>query len=115
VNSDEVGSRSIPWRPWIMFTVGGVLFLLGVGRFVLQHGFGFMDALYCCLAMVPGGMLLLLFDYLFHHAKLALVIPLALAGVLARSFPVFDVALGLVLMGIVADTAMSERKPTPRF
>jgi hypothetical protein len=86
------------------------LFLLGVGRFVLRHHFGFRDALYCCLALVPAGLLLLVIAYVVQHAKLASVVPLALAGVLAFSSPVFDVALGLALMGAIAGPVLSEWK-----
>jgi hypothetical protein len=108
VNSDESISRNIAWGPWIVTAVGALLFLLGFGRFFLRHRFGFIDALYCCLAVIPAGLLLLAFDYVFHHAKLVLVIPLVLAGVLVFSSPVWDVALGLILMGATAGPALSD-------
>jgi hypothetical protein len=86
------------------------LFLLGVGRFVQRHHFGFMDALYCCLALVPAGLLLLVIAYVVQHAKLASVVPLALAAVLVFSSLVFDVALGLALIGAIAGPALGEWK-----
>jgi hypothetical protein len=69
-----------------------------------------MDALYCCLAVAPAGLLLLVFDYVLHHARLVSVIPLFVAGLLAFSSPVFDVAFGLALMGAIAGPALSEWK-----
>ena len=120
MNANESTFRNIPWGAWIVVVVGGALFLLGVGRFVQRHHFGFMDALYCCLALIPAGILLLVIAYVVQHAKLASVVPLALAAVLVFSSPVFDVALGLALIGAIAGPALSEwknekrlQKPTP--
>ena len=115
MNSDESTLRNIPWGAWIVVAVGDVLFLLGVGRFVQRHHFGLMDALYCCLALVPAGLLLLVIAYVVQHAKLASVVPLALAGVLVFSSPVFDVALGLALVGAIAGPALSEWKNEKRL
>ena len=103
-------SRNIAWGPWIVTAVGALLFLLGVGRFFVRHRFAFIDALYCCLAVVPAGLLLLVFAYVFHHARLVLVIPLAFAGLLVFSSPVWDVALGLAVMGAVVGPALSDWK-----
>lgn len=112
---DESTSRNFAWGPSIIVTFGCVLFLLGAARFVIRHRFGFLDALYCCLAVIPAALLLLVVDYMFHHAKLAAVIPVFLAGVLAFSSPVFNVALGLALIGAIAGPALNERKGANRF
>ena len=114
MNSDNSIPRSIEWGPWIVLACGVLLFLLGVTRFVLRHHFGFSDALHCCLAVVPAGFLLLVFDYVIHHARLVSVIPLFLAGMLIFSFPVFDVALGLALIAATAGPALSEWKSPAR-
>jgi hypothetical protein len=92
-----------------------VLFLLGAGRFVFRHRFGFMDALYCCLAVVPAGLLLLVIAYVVQHAKLASVVPLAAAGVLVFSSPIFDVAFGLALMGAIVGPSVSDWKSDNRL
>jgi hypothetical protein len=114
VNSDKSIFRNIDWRRLIIFAVGGLLLLLGAGRFVLRNNFGFMYVLYCCLAVIPAGLVLLVIAYVVQHAILVSVIPLFLAGLLAASSPVFDVALGLALMGIVAESALSEWKSEKR-
>jgi len=69
-----------------------------------------MDALYCCLALVAAGLLLFIIAYVVQHAKLAAVVPLALAAVLLFSSPVFDVALGLALVGAIAGPVLSDWK-----
>ena len=88
-----------------------------MGPRCLKHAFDgeLMDALYCCLALVLMGLLLLVIAYVVQHAMLASVIPLALAGVLAFSSPVFDVALGLALIGAIAGPALSEWKEDKRL
>jgi hypothetical protein len=108
VNSNHSTSRNIAWGPWVLGSLGFVLFLLGAARFILRHHFGFTDALYCALTIIPAGVLLLVFDYVLHHAKLVAVIPLGFAGLMLFTFPVFDVALGLTLIGAVAGPALSE-------
>ncbi len=114
MTSDKFTVRKIEWGALIVVTVGALLFLLGAVRFVLRNHFGLIDAFYCCLALIPAGLLLLVLTYVFHHARLVLVIPLLLAGLLVFSFPVFDVALGLVLMGAIAGPALSEWKDEMR-
>ncbi len=115
VKSDKSAFRNIEWGAWILVAIGGVLFLLGATRFVLRHRFGFIDAFHCCLAVVAAGLLLLVFDYVIHHAKLVAVIPLFVAGVFIFSSPAFDVAIGLALMGAIVVPALSEWKDEMRL
>ena len=115
MSPDESPSRNIAWGPSIVVAVGGLLFLLGVGRFVLRHGSVFIDIFYCCLAVIPAGMFLLVFDYVLHHAKLVSVIVFLMAGLLLFSVPTFDVALGLALMGAIAGPALRDRKNENRL
>lgn len=109
-NPDNSTSRNIAWGPWIVLAIGVLLFLLGAARFILRHHFSFTDALYCALVVIPAGVLLLVFDYVLHHAKLVCVIPLFAVAVLTFSSPVFDVALGLALIGAFAGPALSDWK-----
>jgi hypothetical protein len=102
VNAPENIGRQIAWAPLIIAGFGLALFLLGAVRFVLKHRFGFIDALYCCLAVVPAGVLLLVFSYVLQHAKFVSIIPIFASAILIFSFPVMDIALGLAMMGAVA-------------
>jgi hypothetical protein len=92
----------------LLFSLGTMLFLLGGGRLVVRHSFSFTYALYCCVAVIPAGLLLLVIAYVVQHARLVSVIPLFFAGLLAFSYPTFDVAFGLALMGAVAAPALSD-------
>jgi hypothetical protein len=108
--SNESISRNIEWKPRILLAAGALLFLLGAGRFVLAHHLSLSDALYCCLLMIPAWMLLLVIAYVVQHAILASVIPIAAAAMWAYSSPIFDVALGVALIAIIAESIQSERK-----
>lgn len=110
MNAADSNSGKIAWGPWLIGISGVVLFLVGSLRFILKHRFGPVDALYCCLAVVPAGLFLLVFSYVLQHAKVASLIPLFLGGIMIFSFPVIDVALGLALLGVVAGPALGEWK-----
>jgi hypothetical protein len=110
--------RNFPWGALVVVALGGLLLFLGTWRFHLRHHFGLVDALHCGMAIIPAGLLLLVSDYVLHHAKLVLPMPLILAGILIRSSPAFDVAIGLVLAGAVAGPLLREwqdkrRDPQP--
>ena len=115
MNSEKSTSGNIAWGAWIAIAAGGLLFLLGAGRFARGHHFGFADALYCCLAVIPAGLLLLVFDYVLHHAKLVSILVLIMAGLLVVSFPAFDVGLGVALMAAIAGPALREWKDEKRL
>jgi hypothetical protein len=110
VNATGSISEKIVWGPWIIGVSGVVLFLVGSVRFALKHRFGPIDALYCCLAVVPAGLFLLVFSYVLQHAKMASIIPLFMGGIMVFSFPTIDVALGLAMLGVVAGPALGEWK-----
>lgn len=110
MNAADSNSGKIAWGPWLIGISGVVLFLVGSVRFVLKHPFGPIDALYCCLAVVPAGLFLLVFSYVLQHAKVASMIPLFVGGIMIFSFPAMDVAFGLALLGVVAGPALGEWK-----
>ncbi len=113
--SGESTSRNIAWGACIVVAIGAILLLLGAWRFVHAARFGPMDVLYCCLAVIPAMLLLLVFDYVLHHAILVTVIPLVVVLALIASSPAFDVALGLALVGAIAMPALNEWKQERRL
>jgi hypothetical protein len=102
--------RNFPWGPLLVAVLAALLLLLGTWRFHLRHQLGLVGALHCGLAIIPAGLLLLVSDYVLHHAKFVLPLPLILAGVLIRSSPAFDVAIGLALAVAVAGPLLREWK-----
>jgi hypothetical protein len=110
VTSDGYAWRKIEWGPLVLILVGALLLMLGAGRYVVRHSFSFTDALYCCLAVVPAGLLLIVMAYVIQHAILVSVIPLLFAGLLVLSYPAFSVALGVALIGAVVVPKWNDRK-----
>ncbi len=108
MSSIQTTSRKIEWGPLIVLVVGGALLLLGAARFVHRHRFGLLDSLYCCLAIVAGWVLLLVFDYVLHHARLVSIMVLVLGAVLVSRSPAFDVGLGVALLGAIISPALGE-------
>jgi hypothetical protein len=111
----ESGPREkFGWGQWIIAACGAGIFVPGVWRFYARHQFGYMDAVYCCAAVIPAALLLLIIDYTIHHAKLAALIPILFCALLVGQFPVFDVAFGLVLIGVAVGPAMREQRDEDR-
>jgi len=114
VSANGYTSRPIAWGQRNVVAVGALLFLLGVMRFIRADRFGFVDVLRCCLAVIPMALLLLVFDYVLHRAKLEAVVPLVVALALVVSSPAFDVVLGLAVIGAIAGPALTEWKDERR-
>jgi hypothetical protein len=110
MNTVASESRKIEWGPCLVLAAGGALLFVGAARFYINGGFGIATALYCCLVVIPAAMLLLVFDYVLHHAKLVAIMPLLLALMLIITSPVFNVAIGLALMGAVVLPLINERR-----
>ena len=67
-----------------------------------RHGnFSLAQAGYCLLAMLASLVVLLVFDYTLHHAKLAAVMVLIFVALFLVASPAFCVGLGLGLAGMV--------------
>jgi hypothetical protein len=68
-----------------------------------RHGnFSLAQAGYCLLAMLASLVVLLVFDYTLHHAKLAAVMVLIFIVLFLVASPAFCVGMGLALAGMVA-------------
>lgn len=92
-----------------MIACAVLLFLLGALRFVFAHRFTLTDALYCCLLIIPAWLLLIVIAYVVQHAVLASVIPIAAAAIFLYRYPAFDLALGLALLALIAESVRGDR------
>ena len=104
--------RRVPWAAGAVTTLGVLLLLLGVWRFAARPHFSLYDALGCLLALLPAALLLLVFDYVLHHAPLVTIMVLAIALALHFASPVWDVALGAVLLAAIVFPAIKEWRET---
>jgi flagellar biosynthesis protein FliP len=81
----------------------------------LRGHFGFADAFYCGLLLIPAALLLLLTSYVLQHGKFAAVIPVLFAGLLVRAYPTFAVTLGLAVIGAVFVPAVTDWRHVRRI
>ena len=77
------------------------IFLAGAMRYYLHRSFTLAQAGYCLVAVVASLVVLLVFDYTLHHAKIAAVLMLIFAGLFLVASPAFCVGMGLGLAGMV--------------
>ena len=103
-------SAKLEYGPLVVIGLGVATLCAGVSRYIHSQYFGFADALNIALAMVAAGVLLLVCDYVIHHALLVIVMPVFIVIFAAVTFRAFDVALGLVLLMAVGVPAMRDWK-----
>jgi glucan phosphoethanolaminetransferase (alkaline phosphatase superfamily) len=100
----------VPWAALMMVGLGVLFVALGVWRFAARSSSAGYDALLSLAAFVPAALLLLVFDYVLHHAPLAAILLLMLAAALHHASPAWDVALGAALVAAIAVPAIRERR-----
>ncbi len=85
----------------VLLLLAAGIFLAGALRLVRLGHFTLAQAAYCLLAIPAAMLLLLVFDYTFHHARIAALMVIAMLAVLVIQSPAFCVGLGLALAGTV--------------
>jgi len=115
VSSDESSARNIAWGPSIIVAFGSMLIVLGAVRFVLSHHFGFIDRPLLLSRSCSGGIVPSCVCLRFSTRETGIGYSYFYGGILAFSFPVADVALGLALVGAIAVPALSEWRNEKRL
>jgi hypothetical protein len=77
------------------------IFAAGAMRYCRHGNFSLAQAGYCLLAMLASLVVLLVFDYTLHHAKIAAVMVLIFVALFLVASPAFCVGMGLGLAGMV--------------
>jgi hypothetical protein len=77
------------------------IFAAGAMRYYRHGNFSLAQAGYCLLAMLASLVVLLVFDYTLHHAKIAAVMVLIFVALFLVASPAFCVGMGLGLAGMV--------------
>jgi hypothetical protein len=87
--------------PAILFLLGVAIFLAGVARYHRQGNFSLAQAGYCLAATLASLMVLLVFDYTLHHARIVAVMVLVFVVLFLIASPAFCLGLGVGLAGMV--------------
>lgn len=84
-----------------MLLLAVAIFLAGVLRYYRHGNFSGVQAAYCVIAVLVSLVVLLVFDYTLHHAKVAAVMVLIFVVLFLAASPAFCVGMGLGLAGMV--------------
>jgi cell division protein FtsW (lipid II flippase) len=87
--------------PAILLLLALAIFATGVARYYRYGNFSLAQAGYCLLALLASLVVLLVFDYTLHHAKLAAVMVLIFIVLFLVASPAFCVGMGLGLAGMM--------------
>jgi len=77
------------------------MFIAGFARYYRHGNFSLTQAGYCLAATLASLVVLLVFDYTVHHAKIVAVMVLIFVGLFLVASPAFCVGMGLALAGMV--------------
>lgn len=101
-------ARRIEWAPVVVGIIGVLIALFGVRSYYVRGDFGVMDAVRCALLLIPAALFLLVTSYVFHHARLVVLLMVFMGVVLVRGSPAFAVALGIALVAAVFGPAFRD-------
>jgi cell division protein FtsW (lipid II flippase) len=78
-----------------------IIFAAGFARYYRHGNFSLAQAGYCLVAMLASLVVLLVFDYTLHHAKIVAVMVLVFVVLFLVASPAFCVGMALALAGTV--------------
>ncbi|HEY2364145.1 MAG TPA: hypothetical protein VGK36_23710 [Candidatus Angelobacter sp.] len=96
--------------PAILLLLAVVIFAAGAVRYYRHGNFSLTQAGYCVGAVVGSLVVLLIFDYTLHHAKIVAVMVLIFVVLFLVASPAFCVGMGLGLAGMVLAQGEDEAK-----
>jgi hypothetical protein len=99
--------RGVATAPAILLLLALAIFLAGALRYYRHGNFSLAQAGYCLVAVLASLVVLLVFDYTLHHAKIAAVMVLIFAALFMVASPAFCVGMGLALAGMVLSQSRS--------
>jgi len=87
--------------PAILFLLAVAIFAAGALRYYRHGNFTLVQAGDCLLMLLVSLLVLLVFDYTLHHAKIVAVMVLIFVVLFLVASPAFCVGMGLGLAGMV--------------
>jgi hypothetical protein len=87
--------------PAILLLLAVAIFAVGAVRYYRHGNFTLAQAGYCLVAILASLVVLLVFDYTLHHAKIAAVMVLIFVVLFLVASPAFCVGMGVGLAGMV--------------
>jgi hypothetical protein len=87
--------------PAILLLLAIAIFAAGAVRYYRHGNFSLAQVGYCLVSIPASLALLLVFDYMVHHAKMVAVMALFVVVLLLVTNPAFCVGMGVGLAGMV--------------
>lgn len=87
--------------PALLLLLAVAIFATGAARYYRHGNFSLVQAGYCLVAVLASLVVLLVFDYTLHHARIAALMVLIFVTLFLVASPAFCVGLGLALAGTV--------------
>jgi cell division protein FtsW (lipid II flippase) len=87
--------------PALLLLLAVAILAAGAVRYYRHGNFTLAQAGYCLVAVVASLIVLLVFDYTLHHAKIAAVMVLVFVVLFLVASPAFCVGMGIGLAGMV--------------
>jgi cell division protein FtsW (lipid II flippase) len=87
--------------PAILLLLAAAIFAAGAVRYYRHGNFTLAQAGYCLIAILVSLVVLLIFDYTLHHARIVAVMVLIFIVLFLVASPAFCVGMGLGLAGMV--------------
>ena len=85
----------------ILLLLAVAIFAAGAVRYYRHGNFSLAQAGYCVLSLLASLVILLVFDYTLHHAKIAAVMVLIFVALFLVASPAFCIGMGLGLGGMI--------------
>jgi hypothetical protein len=87
--------------PAILLLLAVAIFLAGAVRYYRHENFSLVQIGYCLVALMVSLVVLLIFDYTLHHAKIVAIMVLVFIVLFLVASPAFCVGMGIGLAGMV--------------
>jgi hypothetical protein len=87
--------------PAILLLLAVAIFAAGAVRYYRHENFSLVQAAYCLVAVLASLVVLLIFDYTLHHARIVAVMVLIFVVMFLVATPAFCIGMGLGLAGTV--------------
>jgi cell division protein FtsW (lipid II flippase) len=98
---NQTQQSGIAKGPAILLLLAVAIFAAGAVRYYRHGNFSVAQAAYCLVAVVVSLVVLLIFDYTLHHAKIVAVMVLVFVVLFLVVSPAFCVGMGLALAGMI--------------
>jgi hypothetical protein len=98
--------RGVAKAPAILLLLAVAIFAAGAVRYYRHGNFSLAEAGYCVVAILASLVVLLVFDYTLHHARIAAVMVLIFVVLFLVASPAFCVGMGLGLAAMVMQQSL---------